>query len=108
MKFSYQWISELVGGLEVEPQELQRLITMTTAECEGIEPFGGHFSDVTVARVLESEPLGESKNKVVKADVGRDQPVSVVCGAPNVSVGSFVAWVPPGTSLSGKRIGTVV
>ncbi|MGA8028321.1 MAG: phenylalanine--tRNA ligase subunit beta [Bryobacteraceae bacterium] len=37
MKFSYQWIRELVPGLRTEPGELQRLITMKTAECEGIE-----------------------------------------------------------------------
>ncbi len=108
MKFSYQWISELVGGLQVEPQELQRLITMKTAECEGIEAFGTHFADITVARVLEAEPVGSGKNKLVRIDVGRDQTVSVVCGAPNVAVGSLVAWVPPGTSLGEKHIGTAV
>lgn len=38
MKFSYRWLCELVPGLSTEPAELQRLITMKTAECEGIEP----------------------------------------------------------------------
>lgn len=37
MKFSYRWLSELVPGLDIEPAQLQRLITMKTAECEGIE-----------------------------------------------------------------------
>lgn len=45
MKFSYQWIRELVPGLNIEPHELQRLITMKTAECEGIEPAGDPPSD---------------------------------------------------------------
>ncbi len=107
MKFSYQWISELVGGLSVEPNELQRLITMKTAECEGIEAFGSHFSEVAVARVLEAEAIEGSKNKLVKAEVGSGRTVSVVCGAPNVTAGSHVAWVPPGTSLGEKQIGTV-
>ncbi len=40
MKFSYNWIRELVPGLDVEPAELMRLITMKTAECEGLEPAG--------------------------------------------------------------------
>src|ERR1700689_3813864 len=40
MKFSYNWIRELVPGLETEPQELMRLITMKTAECEGLEEVG--------------------------------------------------------------------
>src|SRR5580692_7792519 len=40
MKFSYNWIRELVPGLDTEPQELMRLITMKTAECEGLEQVG--------------------------------------------------------------------
>jgi phenylalanyl-tRNA synthetase beta chain len=40
MKFSYNWIRELVPGLDAEPAELMRLITMKTAECEGLEHAG--------------------------------------------------------------------
>jgi phenylalanyl-tRNA synthetase beta chain len=41
MKFSYQWLQELVDGLDVPPRELARLITLKTAECEGVEECGG-------------------------------------------------------------------
>ena len=40
MKFSYNWMRELVPGLKTSPQELMRLITMKTAECEGLERVG--------------------------------------------------------------------
>ena len=40
MKFSYNWIKELIPGLAASPQELDRLITMKTAECEGLDPAG--------------------------------------------------------------------
>jgi phenylalanyl-tRNA synthetase beta chain len=40
MRFSYNWIRELVPGLDTEPSELMRLITMKTAECEGLERVG--------------------------------------------------------------------
>ena len=40
MKFSYNWIRELIPGLDTDPQELMRLITMKTAECEGLEEIG--------------------------------------------------------------------
>jgi phenylalanyl-tRNA synthetase beta chain len=40
MKFSYNWIREMVPGLDTEPAELMRLITMKTAECEGLEQAG--------------------------------------------------------------------
>ena len=41
MKFSYNWLRELVDGLDTPPRELARLITLKTAECEGVEETGG-------------------------------------------------------------------
>lgn len=40
MKFSYQWIRELVDGLEASPADLARFITIKTAEAEGVEAHG--------------------------------------------------------------------
>lgn len=40
MKFSYNWLRELVDGLDTPPKELAHLITLKTAECEGIEAIG--------------------------------------------------------------------
>ena len=37
MKFSYNWLRELVDDLETPPKELARLITLKTAESEGVE-----------------------------------------------------------------------
>ena len=108
MKFSYQWISELVPGLDSSPADLQRLITMKTAECEGIEAVGGHFGRVVAARVMDVTPLPKSKNKTVAIAVGNGKTVQVVCGAPNVRVGVLAAWVPPGTALEGKTIASAV
>lgn len=108
MKFSYRWISELVPGLDTAPAELQRLITMKTAECEGIGPVGAHFNSVLAARVLSVEPLGNSKNKSVRIDIGKGRETVVVCGAPNVRAGLLAPWVPPGTLLGEKTITRIV
>lgn len=104
MKFSYQWLSELVPGLNTEPAELQRLITMKTAECEGIEAAGAHFARVIAARVISVSPLAKGKNQLVTIDIGAGKQATVVCGADNVRAGMMSAWVPPGTSLDGKTI----
>ncbi len=108
MKFSYRWISELVPGLDTDPAELQRLITMKTAECEGIEAVGAHFNSVMTARVLSVQPLGNSKNKSVKIDIGKGREAVVVCGAANVRPGLLASWVPPGTPLGEKIITRIV
>lgn len=108
MKFSYQWLCDLAPGLTTEPKELQRLITMKTAECEGIEAFGAHFVQVVAVRVVSVEPTSKGKNKVVRIDAGDGRTATVLCGAPNVREGMLAAWVPPGTSLQEKTIGRVV
>jgi phenylalanyl-tRNA synthetase beta chain len=43
LKFSYEWLRELVPGLAAEPAELERLITLKTAECEGMESAGSDW-----------------------------------------------------------------
>ena len=47
MKFSYQWLRELVEALDAPPADLARLITLKTAECEGVEQRGSdHIIEV--------------------------------------------------------------
>lgn len=43
MKFSYNWLRELVDGLDSAPEYLEQLITIKTAECEGVEAHGDDF-----------------------------------------------------------------
>ncbi len=105
MKFSYNWLRELVPGLNTEPAKLERLITIKTAECEGIEPVGEHFAKVVAARVVSVTPLPKGKNKQVVVEIGGGQQINVVCGAANVRSGLMAPWVPPGTKLGEKVIG---
>jgi phenylalanyl-tRNA synthetase beta chain len=108
LKFSYQWIRDLVPGLSTGPADLQRLITMKTAECEGIDAVGGHFANVIAVRVLDVQPLPKGKNKAVTIDAGHGRQFVVVCGAPNVRPGLIAPWMPPGTPLGEKTIGRAV
>ena len=71
MKFSYHWIRELVPGLDTDPAELMRLITMKTAECEGLEHVGAALADASVARVKEVEFIPESHNRIAVVETAR-------------------------------------
>jgi phenylalanyl-tRNA synthetase beta chain len=51
VKFSYNWIREFVDGLSVAAPELERLITLKTAECEGIEAVGEPFAPDSVIEI---------------------------------------------------------
>jgi phenylalanyl-tRNA synthetase beta chain len=94
MKFSYNWIRELVPGLDQSPKELMRLITMKTAECEGLEPVGAQLESASVARVVGVEPIEGSHNQIVKVETARYGPKTVVCGAPNCFPGMLTVYLP--------------
>ena len=70
MKFSYNWIRELVAGLDCAPGALERLITMKTAECEGIEPSGELLRHACIARVESVAPIAGSHNVAAVVDAG--------------------------------------
>jgi len=57
MKFSYNWIRELVPELDTSAKVLERLITMKTAECEGVEEAGAPLETASPARVVSVEPI---------------------------------------------------
>lgn len=108
MKFSYNWIRELVSGLDTTTEELSRLITMKTAESEGVEHLGEHFAAVTPATVMSVEQIEGSHNRKAVVYTERYGTRTVVCGAPNCREGLLTAYVPPGTSLEGRLISKAV
>jgi phenylalanyl-tRNA synthetase beta chain len=94
MKFSYHWIRELVPGLDIEPLELMRLITMKTAECEGLEQVGAALAEASVARVKEVEVIAGSHNQLAVVETARYGARRVVCGAPNCKPGMLTVYLP--------------
>ncbi|HYI96630.1 MAG TPA: phenylalanine--tRNA ligase subunit beta [Bryobacteraceae bacterium] len=103
MKFSYNWISELVDGLDVAAADLSNLITLKTAESEGVEKYGAALASVVAARVESAEPIEGSKNVKAAIDAGRLGKKTVVCGAPNCRAGIVTAYVPVGVTLGDGR-----
>jgi phenylalanyl-tRNA synthetase beta chain len=96
MKFSYQWLSELVDGLAAEPSELLRLITLKTAECEGLEQTGALLAEATLAEVVSVEEIPGSHNRKALVKTQHSGVRTVVCGAPNCRPGLRTVYVPIG------------
>ncbi|HYP15156.1 MAG TPA: phenylalanine--tRNA ligase subunit beta, partial [Bryobacteraceae bacterium] len=103
MKFSFNWISELTS-VGISAQELSGLLTIKTAESEGVHNFGPHLSRVCAARVDSVEAIEGSKNVKAVVDTVRYGKKTVVCGAPNCRVGIVTAYVPAGTKLGEREI----
>ena len=104
MKFSESWLRTLVDT-KLSSEELSHLLTMAGLEVEGLEPVAPQFNDVVVAQVLEvvKHPDADRLN-VCKVDTGRGEPITIVCGAPNVAVGLRVPCALPGAKLPGDFV----
>jgi phenylalanyl-tRNA synthetase beta chain len=96
MKFSYNWMREFVEGLDVSAQSLERLITMKTAECEGVENVGALLGEAVVARVERVTPIEGSRNVAATVYAGSYGQRTVICGAPNCRPGLLTVYVPLG------------
>ncbi|MEO7145975.1 MAG: phenylalanine--tRNA ligase subunit beta [Bryobacteraceae bacterium] len=94
MKFSYQWLRELTGGLDTSPKEVGRLITMKTAECDGVEEAAPLLAQASWARVVSAEPVGAGHNRKAVVETARYGTKTVVCGAPNCRAGMRTLYLP--------------
>lgn len=90
MLLSLQWLREFVP-FEGSAEELGRRLTMLGLELEGIHRPFAHLEPFVVGHVLTCERHPEAdKLSVCTVDVGQGEPLSIVCGAPNVAAGQKV------------------
>lgn len=105
MKISYNWLKQFIN-IEWESQKTASLLTDLGLEVEGIDPFEslkGGLEGVVVGHVLSCEKhTNADKLKVTMVDIGQDEPVQIVCGAPNVAKGQKVPVATIGTTLYSK------
>ncbi|HCO61198.1 MAG TPA: phenylalanine--tRNA ligase subunit beta, partial [Porticoccaceae bacterium] len=99
MKFSESWLCEYVS-LDTTTEELIARLTMAGLEVDGTESAAADFSGVVVARVESTKAHPQAdKLKVCEVDVGTQENLQVVCGAPNVQPGMKVPLAMVGASL---------
>ncbi|QPC47174.1 phenylalanine--tRNA ligase subunit beta [Mangrovibacillus cuniculi] len=103
MFVSYKWLQEYVDVQEVSAEKLADLITRAGVEVEGVEVRNEGISGVVVGHVLEKEqhPDADKLNKCL-VDIGAEEPVQIICGAPNVDKGQKVAVATVGAVLPGN------
>ena len=108
MRVSQEWLGEFVSFDEGHtPSQIAELLTESGTEVERIIEFGRGLDQVVVAEVVELARMeGSDHLWLTKVRVPGEEPLSVVCGAPNLSLGAIVAWARPGTVLpSGLELG---
>ena len=102
MKISTNWLKTLINT-DISADEASALLTASGLEVEGVESFEsvkGGFKGLVVGHVLEcSKHPDADKLSLTKVDTGAGEPLSIVCGAPNVAAGQKVIVATIGTRL---------
>ncbi|MDU1525856.1 MAG: phenylalanine--tRNA ligase subunit beta [Lactococcus lactis] len=99
MLVSYKWLKELVPNLTATPDELEQKMSTSGIEVEGVTSPQEGLSKLVVGEVLSSEDIPETHLHITQVNVGADEALQIVCGAPNVRVGMKVI-----VALVGARI----
>jgi len=102
MKISYKWLRQFID-LPESPEEVGKILTATGLEVEGIEKIEavrGGLEGLVIGEVLTCEKHPEAdKLSLTTVDAGQGQPLSIVCGAPNVAAGQKVVVALVGATL---------
>ncbi|MDG1260843.1 MAG: phenylalanine--tRNA ligase subunit beta [Flavobacteriales bacterium] len=102
MKISYNWLRELYSAIP-EPEKTSEALTNTGLEVEGLDAFvsiEGALNGLVVGEVLEKwKHPGADRLNITKVDVGQEEPLQIVCGAPNVDAGQKVIVATVGAKL---------
>ncbi len=103
MKISYNWLKDIIA-LDKTPHQITDLLTGCGLEVEGIEPFesvkgGLHGIVIGEVKNCEKHPNAD-KLKITTVDIGAENLLNIVCGAPNVAAGQKVLVAPVGTIVN--------
>lgn len=102
MKISLNWLAKHIS-LPETPEHIAELLTNCGLEVEDLYETGavkGGFEGLKVGHVLEvTQHPNADRLRLTKVDIGKDVPLNIVCGAPNVAVGQKVIVAPIGTTI---------
>ncbi|MGA7173493.1 MAG: phenylalanine--tRNA ligase subunit beta, partial [Candidatus Dormiibacterota bacterium] len=107
MRVSREWLQDFVDLERLSSSQIAERLTVSGTEVERVIEFAPGLDQVVVAEVVELGRLpGSDHLWMTKVRVPDEEPVEVVCGAPNLTLGAVVAWARPGTELpGGVRLG---
>ena len=101
MKFSESWLREWINP-EISSEMLADQLTMAGLEVDNVEKVAGDFTGVVIGKVVEcKQHPNADKLRVTKVDIGKDELLDIVCGAPNCRQGLMVACATVGAVLPG-------
>ncbi|QZE14805.1 phenylalanine--tRNA ligase subunit beta [Halosquirtibacter laminarini] len=102
MNISYSWLKEYIDT-DLSPAELSSILTQTGLEVGGIEEvetIKGGLKGLVIGEVVTCGPHPDSDHlSKTTVNVGEEELLPIVCGAPNVAAGQKVVVAVVGTIL---------
>ena len=101
MNLSMKWLGDYVKA-DMPIKDYCHALTMSGSKVEGYEIEGAEISNVVVGKLLSVVPHENSDHLVVcQVEVGKEAPIQIVTGAPNVKAGDIVPVALDGSTLPG-------
>ncbi|HEH2758435.1 TPA: phenylalanine--tRNA ligase subunit beta [Staphylococcus aureus] len=101
MLISNEWLKEYVT-IDDSVSNLAERITRTGIEVDDLIDYTKDIKNLVVGFVKSKDKHPDAdKLNVCQVDIGEDEPVQIVCGAPNVDAGQYVIVVKVGGRLPG-------
>ncbi len=86
MKLPLSWLSDYTDISGVTPKEYDAKLTMSGSKVEEVYYLGAEIENVVTGKVLSVVDHPDSDHlKICQLDVGKEEPVQIVTGAPNVT-----------------------
>ena len=108
MRTSLKWIKDLVPGIEdLTPQEYLDAMTLSGSKGEYYVELDKNLENIVVGQILKIEKHPDADKLVIcQMNVGQEEPVQIVTGAPNVFEGAVVPVVLAGGRVAGGHDGS--
>lgn len=101
MLISNEWLKEYVT-IDDSVSDLAERITRTGIEVDDLIDYTKDIKNLVVGFVKSKEKHPDAdKLNVCQVDIGEDEPVQILCGAPNVDAGQYVIVAKVGGRLPG-------
>jgi len=93
------WLKKYVD-IDVDPQTLSDMLTMTGSEVEGFENLGKGLEKVVVGKITNIDKHPDADRlQVCKVDVGEEKDIVIVTGATNIYEGALITLARIGSNL---------
>ena len=108
MRTSLKWIKDLVLGIEdLTPQEYLDAMTLSGSKGEYYVELDKNLENIVIGQILKIEKHPDADKLVIcQVNVGQEEPVQIVTGAPNVFEGAVVPVVLAGGKVAGGHDGS--